>query len=1565
MTPRDMGREIGSDQLDAQQSAPFTLQLFHLSDQEANTTSVTLAPNASAVLNVLSAQDLDGDGVEGYADTLTLSSGDIWLPGLFYNASEPIWGTVGAADILIANLMGVQASAFGNHEFDQGTGVIRDLIAGLDPALGFEPFDGAAFPYLSANLDFSGDAALAGLVAPDHGDARPGVIARSVVVETAGGARIGVVGATTPTLPQISSPGNGVAVEPEVSGRTLSEVDLDALAASVQHAVDGLLATNGGLDKVILLAHMQVLSVEQALAERLRHVDIIVAGGSNAVLLDEDDIPFAGDTAAGPYPIFERDADGNPVAVVNTDKNYEYIGRLVVDFDENGLIIPESYDSAVSGAYAADAAGLARLGATVEGDADPQIVAIAERIREGIIAGESEFFGVTTVFLNAERSGGGIDGVRTQETNLGNLTADANLWYAREYFDESVVISYKNGGGIRQNIGTIVEPGGGVPPLRLPPEGVEGAKPEGGISKNNIADTLAFNNGLSLLSLTTQQIADMLEFTVGNYTGQAESAGGWGQFSGLKFSFDPAREAGSRVVNAGIVDEDGAVIAEIVRAGRVADNGDQTFRIITLDFLAGAGRGGLPITDPNAPGFDPAIAAQVNRVDIVDRDSFTGPAFFSPDGGEQDALAEYLLLNFGRDPEAEDFRTFDEADTPVEFDTRIQNLEFRADEVLPARINEFVFNHSGADDREYVEVLAGPLRDLSDLWLIQIEGDGSGAGVVDSATQLATANADGLWWTGFLANTFENGTVTLKLVQDFAGSEGQDLDAENDGVLDSTPWAAVIDAVAVSDGGSSDRTYADTVLTRDFDGGVFTVGGASRLPDGAGDWVRNDFTRPGEVSANPVEGVAANTPNAFNAPLDTTPPEPEPTTIMAIQGAGHTSPLLGERVTTSGVVTAVAGNGFFMQDIEGDDDIATSNAIFVFQGGNPVFQPAIGDAVTVEGTVSEFTPGGAATRNLSQTQLGGSPVLTVESSGNALPAAVVLGAEGRLPPTGLIDDDAFAAFDPVNDPIDFYESLEGMLVTAAAPRAVSGANRFGEIFTVVDNGAGVDRFADRGALAIAPDNFNPEKLQLQFGSGNPLNTLETPQAPVGAVFADVTGVMSYAFGNFEVLVTEPVEATFIPDLAETATTIAGGADQLTIASYNVLNLDPNDADGDRDVELGRFDTLGRHIAVNLGSPDIVALQEVQDNSGSADDGVVSADETLQRLVDAIAAAGGPAYAFVDNPFIEDARSGGQPGGNIRTAYLYNPDRVDLVEGSLQTIGTQEGGQPFAGVRLPLIAEFAFNGETVTVVNNHFSSKSGSAAILGVEQPFELRQDDPTVNGTVDARLAQAQAVKDFVDALKAEDPDAKIAVVGDLNEFEFNPPVELLSESLANLVETLPQEERYSFVFQGNAQVLDHILVSSALAEEAQFEFVRVNVEYAETPERGSDHDPLVASLFIPAQAPEFNVIAGADRNDRLVGADLADQFIFGKGNDFATGGEGGDLFDFSLALSDGVRNVKQVLDYSPEEGDAIRLGDAAILSVRESAAGVTLVAGEDRDQIIIRGVSTFDQIMFDEMLLA
>lgn len=794
-------------------------------------------------------------------------------------------------------------------------------------------------------------------------------------------------------------------------------------------------------------------------------------------------------------------------------------------------------------------------------------------------------------------------------------------------------------------------------------------------------------------------------------------------------------------------------------------------------------------------------------------------------------------------------------------------------------INEFRISSPGSadDTSNFVELLTAPDESLDGKTLLVLSGEFA-PGQVDYAIDLsgATADADGFVLVGnadgpnldagdvgVAGLDFFGSPQSFLVVEGFTGAVGDDLDADDDGVIDGTPFASVLDAVALVDGdGTPDRTYADTVVPAD---GTFPAAGAARVPDGSGDFVALDF---GDASAD--------TPGSTNTPVA----QPDRVTIMEIQGAGHVSGLVsdmpldpttggaGPRVTTSGIVTAVGGNGFYLQDPQGDGDVATSDAIFVFTGSTPTV--AIGDALDVTATVSEFYPGGQGTGNLSITQLSGTPEITVLSSGNALPEAVTLGAGGRPLPSETIDDDAFASFDPTTDGIDYWESLEGMLVLAPQPVAVSGTNRFGEVFTVVDGGAGATGLSERGTLNISPDDFNPEKVQIDWDFGQ-----DAIDVSVGAVFDDVVGVVGYSFGNYQIAPTEQVVVLMESDLTPETTDLAAGENQLTVASYNVLNLDPvvevqaNTNGGqarnvDDDVGDGRFAAIAEQIVGNLGTPDIVGLQEVQDNSGGEiDDGIVSASVTFETLIDAIdladdgVANDSSGYAYIDNTFIADQASGGQPGGNIRTGFLYRTDRVSVVEGSVRTVGSQDPGGAFEGARLPLVAGFAFNGEVVTVVNNHFSSKGGSAPILGVEQDFADRQEDVTVNGSLDERRAQSDAVAAFVGDTLAADAAANVVVLGDFNEFEFVSPLTNLEDAgLTNLTDTLAPNERYSFNFQGNSQSLDHILVSDALAGDARFDVVHVNSEFAETPDRASDHDPLVAQLTIGDVAPQTVEVA-------------------------------------------------------------------------------------------------------------
>jgi len=767
----------------------------------------------------------------------------------------------------------------------------------------------------------------------------------------------------------------------------------------------------------------------------------------------------------------------------------------------------------------------------------------------------------------------------------------------------------------------------------------------------------------------------------------------------------------------------------------------------------------------------------------------------------------------------------------------------------PTVINAVLGSTTGTDS-EFIELYGEPGASLDGLSIVIVESDDQPSnGTIDRRIDLTAddtlgANgffliANGLAETTYgvtadktiANNTIENSNYTVALVET-ASLTGSTVAGTE----------VVLDAIGVSDGeAASFFAFGAPVVGPD---GPFLPAGVRRTVDGvdtdmAADFVFLDFNNDPAIN-NPTSGAGDMPP----------PPPAVLTAIYDIQGAGHVSALVGDSVTTAGIVTAVDSNGFYLQDPTGDGDAATSDALFVFTGSTPLV--SVGDAIEVEGTVSEFTPGGASTRNLSTTQISGSPVITLLSSGNALPTAEIIGQGGRIPVSATIDDDSFTSFDPTTDGIDFFEALEGMLVTAKDLMAVSGTNRFGEIFAVVDQGADATGLSARGTLNIAPDDFNPEKIQINQDTGI-LPGFTIPQVDVGALLGDVTGVIGYSFGNYEILPTEAFFATSGTVTPE-VTAIAGNADTLTVASYNVLNLDPNDSDGDTDIANGRFDAIAAQIVTNLNAPDVIGLQEIQDNTGSANDGVFAADMTLKILVDAIAAAGGPAYSFIDNTFIGNNTSGGQPGANIRTAFLYNADRVDLVDGSVQTIGSQAPGEAFEGARLPLVADFTFNGETVTVVNNHFSSKGGSAPILGLEQPFEARQEDVTVNGSLDERQAQSAAVQNFLAAKLADNPDAKLVTLGDFNEFEFVSPVTGLDTALNadgvgsnNLTNTLDPLERYSFNFQGNSQSLDHIIVSDNLADTAAFDIVHANSEFADTPTRASDHDPIVASFAIPA----------------------------------------------------------------------------------------------------------------------
>jgi hypothetical protein len=592
--------------------------------------------------------------------------------------------------------------------------------------------------------------------------------------------------------------------------------------------------------------------------------------------------------------------------------------------------------------------------------------------------------------------------------------------------------------------------------------------------------------------------------------------------------------------------------------------------------------------------------------------------------------------------------------------------------------------------------------------------------------------------------------------------------------------------------------------------------------------------------------------------------DPAPATISEIQGASHISPLLGESVTgVEGVVTArrtAGGRGFWFQDPDGDGDDATSDGVFVFLNQAPSAQ--IGNVVRVSGTVSEFRSGGATSTNLTITQINSSNTnVEILSSGNPLPLPIVLGVSGRLPPTEKIDDDSETTrdievsddYDPTDDAIDFYESLEGMIVRINSGAAVVGPTKsFGEITVLPDGGSWATglRTPRGGILLGGYTDPNPERVQIDDeilrDQITPRPSIAMPDMDVGAVVTSpIIGPIDYTFANYKIQAT--TIPTFVPSSIERESATPPRDQELLVATFNVENLSAVSPQA-------KFDELAGMVVDNLSSPDLLGIEEIQDDTGPTNDGAVDASQTWTRLIAAIQAAGGPLYEYRQIDPVNNA-DGGAPGSNIRVGFLFRTDRglsfIDRPGGDATTStsvianpsgprlslspGRIDPNNPaYFETRKSLAGEFRFRGKKLFAIVVHFSSKSDDQPLFGRFQP-------PTRFSEI-ARHGQAQVVADFVEDIRAVDPNAYVVVLGDINDFEFSETVGILeSGGTTTFVDTMPANERYSYVFEGNSQVLDQILGSdSILARLVEYDVVHVNSEFAV---QASDHEPSVARI--------------------------------------------------------------------------------------------------------------------------
>ncbi|WP_240949654.1 DUF6359 domain-containing protein [Psychrobacillus sp. BL-248-WT-3] len=565
--------------------------------------------------------------------------------------------------------------------------------------------------------------------------------------------------------------------------------------------------------------------------------------------------------------------------------------------------------------------------------------------------------------------------------------------------------------------------------------------------------------------------------------------------------------------------------------------------------------------------------------------------------------------------------------------------------------------------------------------------------------------------------------------------------------------------------------------------------------------------------------------------------------IRDIQGQGHFSDYEGATVqNVTGVVTHLYNSAnFVIQDINPDDNHHTSEAIIVNKSSNGL---KVGDLVTVAGTVEEWYYDGYSDMKANDLPITRIRATETLKTGTAeLPEPLVIG-EDIHPPTELIDNDGLTSFDPFEDGIDFWESVE--LMRLAVPNAkVVGPQDYGEIVVVAGNSVNTT-FNALGGINISADDYNPERITVLIDN-------ENYDAKSGDYFTEeIVGVMGFGFGNFKLWTDEeslpPITRVEKPI---TITEIVPSEEKLTVAAYNIENFSANIESTPNEKVV----KIARSFVENMKSPDIITLVEVQDNDGPTDSGNSDASASYERLIAAIVEEGGPAYAWTDIA-PEYNRDGGQPGGNIRVGYLYNPERVTLSEGtkgsSTDSVAWDEGGNltlnpgrildlPLENTRKPLAAQFEFQGEKVVVIGAHLNSKGGDQPLFGKNQPPLL--------GSEAERIEIATMINNFVKAGQAKDPNLKVIVAGDMNDFEFTPALAALKGGiLTNMVEKVPAGERFSYYYQGNNQVLDHILITNNLVEKTAVDMIHINANYMDIHGRASDHDPIIIQVDLKEQ---------------------------------------------------------------------------------------------------------------------
>ncbi|RPF83641.1 MAG: DUF839 domain-containing protein [Roseibacillus sp. TMED18] len=598
--------------LDEVLTGKFMLQVLHSSDneskfQEPNTGEEKIL-GYSAVVDGLQQVAANAD-----IPSVHLTAGDHTLPGPFYQASAEVeeFQHPGIADIAIYNAMDVAANGMGNHEFDGGINEFAHML------------NSAAYPFVAANLDFSNVTFEDGTPAIEIGvdgasaEENAGKVVRSCYL-TVGGERIGFIGrAPADFFNIIEDPENTLGGLDFFGGRGSGNQPLVSGVTHVLEQVD--LLESKGINKIILIDHAQDFTADPLSAGSLRGIDIIVAAGSTGFMAQSTaNGPFnllrPGDTPEADYPTVRSDSEGETVLVVNSDQLYTYVGNLIVGFDKQGRIC--EIDGR-SGPITTDQPGIDALSSLL-GESigpDPEVQRVWDILRETPSIQQSfAVAGTTTEELVGARAQ-----VRSRETNLGRLAADSTLWFATGFAnalnnDEdpdndipfAIDVALKNGGGIRSTI--------------LGPD----------IRRLAIEEALAFNNKLSLISLTAAELLASMENAVSRYPALD---GRFPQIAGMTIVFDPenpgvqggvSSTTPSRILSLVVHRADGSDDV-VVEEGAFVGDSNRTFGLATNSFLLTGG-----------DGYSAFRA-------ILDDE---GRPTFETDLGEQAILEQYIVSQF-------------------------------------------------------------------------------------------------------------------------------------------------------------------------------------------------------------------------------------------------------------------------------------------------------------------------------------------------------------------------------------------------------------------------------------------------------------------------------------------------------------------------------------------------------------------------------------------------------------------------------------------------------------------------------------------------------------------------------------------------------------------------------------------------------------------------------------------------------------------------------------------------------------------------------------------------------